>query len=264
MYAQAIVTMSLCEAYGLSRDESLGTPAQRAINFIVAGQDPQGGSWTYKPFVRSGDTSITGWQVSALHTAQVVGLMVPSNTLERAKLYLSHAARDRVKSVYAYGPGKPPTPEMTAVGLLARQHLGWGRQQTGSGKGLGLVSDHLLTFRERDIYYWYHASQLLHNMGGDGWDRCNRRIRDGLVGMQQQGSACDRGSWDPKHPQPDRWSNGAGRLYLTALSVLTLEVYCRYPPLYKPRVNVSDPSRGDEKFDGVPGAMSTTRGRNPG
>jgi hypothetical protein len=52
--------------------------------------------------------------------------------------------------------------------------------------------------------------------------------------MQMTGLGCERGSWDPFSPQPDRWGTAGGRLFLTSLSVLTLEVYYRYLPLYKP------------------------------
>ena len=42
-----------------------------------------------------------------------------------------------------------------------------------------------------------------------------------------------QGSWDPFFPEPDIWAGRAGRLYLTSLSILTLEVYYRYLPLYR-------------------------------
>ncbi|HKI21577.1 MAG TPA: hypothetical protein VKA15_27025, partial [Isosphaeraceae bacterium] len=42
-----------------------------------------------------------------------------------------------------------------------------------------------------------------------------------------------KGSWDPFQPVPDHWGQRAGRLYLTSLSILTLEVYYRYLPLYR-------------------------------
>jgi len=51
--------------------------------------------------------------------------------------------------------------------------------------------------------------------------------------VQVTGMGCDRGSWDPIYPIPDRWAGSAGRLYLTSLSLLTLEVYYRYLPLYR-------------------------------
>jgi hypothetical protein len=63
--------------------------------------------------------------------------------------------------------------------------------------------------------------------------------------MQVKGDGCDRGSWDPLSPQPDRWARSGGRLFLTALSMLTLEVYYRYLPLYQP--SDTDPLRGKEE-----------------
>ena len=41
------------------------------------------------------------------------------------------------------------------------------------------------------------------------------------------------GSWDPSNPRPDHWGEAAGRLFQTSLSILTLEVYYRYLPLYR-------------------------------
>jgi hypothetical protein len=73
------------------------------------------------------------------------------------------------------------------------------------------------------------------------WERWNVRVREGLIGMQVKSAGCDRGSWDPFQPQPDRWASRAGgRLFLISLSILTLEVYYRYLPLYQP--TDTDPS----------------------
>ena len=103
---------------------------------------------------------------------------------------------------------------------------------------------HLKQSEERNIYYWYYTTQLLHNMQNKDWPRWNVKVRDGLVDMQVTGTDCDRGSWDPLHPRPDRWARTAGRLYLTSLSLLTLEVYYRYLPLYRPSDN--DPAGPEE------------------
>jgi hypothetical protein len=51
--------------------------------------------------------------------------------------------------------------------------------------------------------------------------------------MQVKEQSCAKGSWDPDQPVPDRWGRLAGRLYVTSLSILTLEVYYRYLPLYR-------------------------------
>ena len=40
------------------------------------------------------------------------------------------------------------------------------------------------------------------------------------------------GSWEPGGTIPDRWSAHAGRLYLTTMNLLNLEVYYRHLPIY--------------------------------
>ena len=122
---------------------------------------------------------------------------------------------------------------MTAEALLSRQLLGWPRDFPPLIKGVGQISAHLQESGDRNIYYWYYATQLLHNMKGDKWERWNLKIREGLISMQVKDGTCAQGSWDPFQPQPDLWGRTAGRLYLTSLSILTLEVYYRYLPLYR-------------------------------
>src|SRR5207245_2051162 len=61
MYDNAIATMALCEAYGMTADPTLKNPAQIAVNYIVKAQH-SGGGWRYSPGT-PGDTSVTGWQI---------------------------------------------------------------------------------------------------------------------------------------------------------------------------------------------------------
>ncbi|MFO0908149.1 MAG: prenyltransferase/squalene oxidase repeat-containing protein [Isosphaeraceae bacterium] len=237
LYSHAIATMALCEAYGLSNDPKLRLPAQRAIDYIRSAQALDGG-WRYAPGM-AGDTSVFGWQMFALRSARLAGLRISRDTINSSRAYLDLAAADSKKVSYAYLPGRVATPVMTAEALLARQYLGWARNHPALIKGASMVAEHLASSEERNIYYWYYATQLLHNMQNKDWETWNVRVRDGLVAMQVHGNGCDRGSWDPNLPQPDRWGNtngreGAGRLFTTALSILTLEVYYRYLPLYAP------------------------------
>jgi len=233
MYSHAIATMALCEAYGISGEPRLRKPAQKALNFIVRSQNSQDGGWRYAPS-QAGDTSVFGWQMFALRSARLAGLPISRNVAKGCRVYLDLASTDDRKTVYAYQPGRPPTPVMTAEALLARQYLGWPRDYPPLVKGAAHVAADLEQSTERNIYYWYYATQLLHNMGNKDWPRWNQRVREGLIGMQVQGKGCDRGSWDPQSPQPDRWGRSAGRLFVTSLSLLTLEVYYRYLPLYQP------------------------------
>jgi hypothetical protein len=238
-YSHAIATMALCEAYGLSKDPKLEVPAQRAINFIAKNQSNDGG-WRYKPG-QAGDTSVIGWQMFALRSGQLAGLVVPKRTIEGCRMYLDLAAADPKKTVYSYLPGDPLSPVMTAEGLLCRQYLGWSNEHPSLRQGAKFVWDDLKTNGQRNIYYWYYATQVLHNIGGKEWIAWNKHVRDGLVRMQFAGTGCDSGSWDPLRPEVDRWGRVSGRLFTTSLSILTLEVYYRWLPLYRSTEEESDP-----------------------
>ena len=139
---------------------------------------------------------------------------------------------------------------MTAEALLSRQLLGWPRDFPALVKGVGQVSADLQAAGERNIYYWYYATQLLHNMRNEQWERWNLKIREGLIGLQVKDDM-RQGSWDPFAPQPDLWAATAGRLYLTSLSILTLEVYYRYLPLY--RTGDDDQEKMDDGKDKAEG-----------
>lgn len=234
MYSHAIATMALCEAYGLSKDRRLRRPAERAIRFIILSQNQLDGGWRYQPGAR-GDTSVFGWQMLALRSASLSGIRIPKAVIDGCRRYLDAAAADPVGATYGYLPGHSASPVMTAEALLCRQYLGWRGKSANLRQGAALVFKDLMTSGERNIYYWYYATQLLHNLGGTPWEQWNARIRDGLVANQVKDGSCARGSWDPSAPQSDRWGNEAGRHFQTCLSLLTLEVYYRYLPLYRER-----------------------------
>jgi len=73
---------------------------------------------------------------------------------------------------------------------------------------------------------------VMHNLPGPEWDAWNRNMRRILIETQVK-EGCATGSWDPLKPVPDSHGDTGGRLMITSLSALTLEVYYRYLPLYK-------------------------------
>jgi hypothetical protein len=91
---------------------------------------------------------------------------------------------------------------------------------------------HLPNVNARDTYYWYYATQVMHNVPGPQWDNWNREMRRVLIDTQIK-DGCAAGSWDPAAPTADKWREAGGRVMITSLSALTLEVYYRYLPLYK-------------------------------
>ena len=192
-YSHAIAAMALCEAYGLSNDPRLKGPAQRAINFIAKSQNLDDGGWRYFPG-QAGDTSVFGWQMFALRSGKLAGLEIPRRTIQGCRGFLDRVATDKGRTSYGYTVGDEPKPVMTAEALLCRQYLGWPSDYSPLLKGAKSVYDHLQSSNERNIYYWYYATQMLHNLQGKEWVAWNKKIRDGLVSMQMLGEGCDRGS----------------------------------------------------------------------
>jgi hypothetical protein len=229
MYAHGLATMALCEAYGLTQDPLLKPSAQAAVNYLVFAQHEEGG-WRYGPH-QQGDTSVTGWQVAALKTARLAGLSVPEPTMKKAQAYLDNSMSD---TDYGYGYfGKGSTPSMSAVGLLCRQYLqGWGPDSPAMSKGVANWLTKDPPKDSRSMYFYYYATQVMHNIGGQQWKRWNEKMRDALIKGQDKGAdsrhAHQKGSWSPVG---DPFGSVGGRLMITSLSILTLEVYYRGIPL---------------------------------
>lgn len=225
MYAHGQGAIVLCEAFALTRDEELRSPAQRAINFIVDAQHEAGG-WRYKPG-DPGDTSVLGWQLMALQSARTAEIQVPIEAWELASAYLDTVQSDD-GSQYAYQPFRRPTHVMTAEGLLCRMYLGWTKDYAPLEQGVRYLLQEHMPSDGTNYYYWYYATQVMHHFGGKRWKAWNLSMRDILVdGQIKKGH--EAGSWTPRGGHAER----GGRLYSTALAVCTLEVYYRHAPIFR-------------------------------
>jgi hypothetical protein len=225
LYTQAQCTIAICELYGMTKDQTYREPAQRAVDYCVRIQAPQGG-WRYEPSVDS-DMSVTGWFVMALQSARMAGLEVPSPTIDRINEFLDSVARED-GSRYAYQIRNGATLSLTAEGLLCRQYLGWGKEDPRLRAGVDYILANLPRWDERNVYYWYYATQVCHHMEGTDWMKWNAVTRQ-LLPENQEKRGPERGSWNPAG---DRWPM-AGRLYVTCMSLYMLEIYYRHMPLYQ-------------------------------
>ena len=251
-YSHGIATIALCEAYGMTQDPELRDPARKAVEFIVRTQHPEYGGWRYdlepgKPYSAESDTSVTGWQLLALKSAQMAGLEVPAETFQKMEHWLRLAA-SKQPGRYIYNPhadpnnraqaaGLRPSLAMTAEAMLMRIYLGAKRDDRNLIAGADWLKANLPTFGredflQRDCYYWYYATQAMFQMQGEYWTAWNDQMRRVLEPTQvQQGPLA--GSWHPLRPVADRWGQHGGRLYVTALHLLMLEVYYRHLPLFQ-------------------------------
>ena len=230
-YGQAQATIALCELYALTNDSSLYSDCQSAIDYAVEAQSPSGG-WRYQPRAGS-DTSVTGWYVMAMQSASHSDVTFSPSVWERVKYYLD-AASHHEGAAYGYQIGGSYSGTMTAEGLLCRQYLGWDRDREAMKLGVSsLLAEQNFDVDQRNVYYWYYASQVMHHVGGSPWQMWNDRMKVGLPRMQIKRGA-ESGSWPP---QGDEYGRTGGRLYTTCLSILCLEVYYRHLPIYSPPVD---------------------------
>jgi hypothetical protein len=224
MYAQGLSAIALCEAYAMSGDESLRPYAEQSIRFILYAQDKKGGGWRYSPG-EPGDTTMHGWQLMALKSASLAGLSVPSPAWHRAGDFLDSVQAD---GGAAYGYRTPQrTLTTSAVGLLCRMYMEWdNRDALARGvSNLGRAGP-----SKTNMYYNYYATQVMHHYGGSPWKRWNAKMREHLIATQAA-VGHEAGSWHFN----DQHGDVGGRLYTTAMAVMTLEVYYRYMPLYGER-----------------------------
>jgi hypothetical protein len=232
LYTQAQCTIAVCELYAMTGDAAYYEPAQRAVDYCVRIQTPEGG-WRYEPRFGS-DMSVTGWFVMALQSARMAGIEVPSPVFEKIEAFLDsvqHGGQEGydVGSRYSYQPRVGATITLTAEGLLCRQYLGWPHDDPRLAAGVEFLIANLPEWNKRNVYYWYYATQVLHHMEGREWRTWNEQMRQILPDHQEKRGR-ERGSWDPRG---DRWGDAAGRLYVTCLSLYVLEVYYRHLPLYR-------------------------------
>ncbi len=224
MYAQGLTGIVLSEAYAMTDDPGLKAPAQGALDYIVYAQHRPGGGWRYARGA-PGDTTVTGWQLMALKSGQMAYLRVPPGSIALAEKFL-----DSVSSEYGakYGYMDPrPRKTTTAIGLLCRMYTGWRRSKPGLRFGVRYLGEWGPS--EENVYYNYYATQVLRHWGGEEWEAWNPQMRDYLV-RAQSNRGHEAGSW---YFQREKHGQVGGRLYHTAMAIMTLEVYYRHMPLYK-------------------------------
>ena len=249
-YSHGIATLALTEAYGMTNDPQIKQAAQRAIDYILATQSPVKGGWRYfdHPDLRSTDTSVTGWMMMALHSGVLVGLDVDQDVFDGVDRWLGDAADGDHSLRYRYNPyaidvegfsrvhGRQPTPSMTSVGLLMRIYRGLDRDSAELERTLQwMINQQAPADRStetRDTYYWYYATQVLKYVDGPSWEQWEQQLRPMLIRTQQKNGPL-AGSWHPYEPVPDRWGAFGGRLYVTTMNLLSLEVKYRLLPLYQ-------------------------------
>ncbi|MEK7485949.1 MAG: FHA domain-containing protein [Planctomycetota bacterium] len=230
MYAHSIATLALCEAKQFEGKTRVKDPfSQRAIQYILDAQTP-GAGWRYYFRDSSNDTSVTGWCIMALKAGKEAKISIPAEAFEGALHWLDSCTEKNYYSV-GYMSSRDGSKAMTAVGVACRFFLG---QNSKNPMVNGGINDLLTELPQestdksrynRDYYYWYYGTLATFQYGGEAWDKWNLALKKALLPLQQT-TGCERGSWGAYC----RWFGGSGgRPLNTAIAILMLEIYYRYP-----------------------------------
>ena len=244
-YHHAMCGLALAEASGMGKVPETIKAAQKAVDYSVLmqqGEASDRGAWRYTEKPTMADASVSGWFVMQLKSAKMTGLKVDPACFEGAlKFYDSIEVKEEFNG---YSGGRFPYSvshrilqlNPTSIGILSNLFLGRKPETLKGGaeflaqnppkwdKSLGQGKGHCYT-----IYYMYYATLTMFQMGNEYWKPWNDALKKALLPNQRKDGNF-AGSWDPLGGSDDVM---AGRVYMTAMSALCLEVYYRYLPLYQ-------------------------------
>ncbi len=246
IYGHAIATYAMCEAFGLSNYTLLKKNAQNGINYLEQHRNPYS-VWRYQPRDNDNDSSVTGWCVMAYESAKYFKLQVNDNALKLAETWFDQVTDANGRAGYTKA-GEPSSrhmgdhmtrfpPEkgeaMTAVSLFCRFFMGQDpKEKTTMKQAAELLKLKPPVWDTKtgviDHYYWYYATYAMFQMGGQYWKDWQTKLNDAVVKPQRKDGNF-KGSWDPVGV----WGDDGGRVYSTAILVLTLEAYYRYTKLIR-------------------------------
>jgi hypothetical protein len=244
-YSHACATIAMCEAYAATKLLPWRRSAEAGIAYVNACQNPYK-AWRYGRQPGDDDSSVTGWMLMALKAAKDAGLAVDERRMKDGLAFIDSVTdEDTGRTGYVKRGELPVRPEglqgrwpsneseaLTAVAMCSRIFCE-AYDTPLMQKGAELLSRKLPVWDEArgtiDMYYWYYGTLVMHQMGGENWERWNKSLKAVAIDSQiKNADLCCAGSWDPKDP----WGEEGGRVYSTALMALCLEVYYRFPKVF--------------------------------
>ncbi|EAQ77757.1 hypothetical protein [Blastopirellula marina] len=226
MYCHGIAMLTLSEAYAMTRDDRIRPALEAALNYSFQSQHQTSGGWRYQPG-DLGDMSQFGWQVLALHSAQLSGIETPERTRDLMTRFLRSVSSGDNNGLAGYRPGERTTPVMTAEALVCRIFM----DAENSPATVEEAANYVARFEpgpgKPNLYFWYYGTIGMHQLQGERWRSWSGSLQRQLLN-NQRGGGIEAGSWDPDTV----WGCYGGRVYSTAMATLSLEVYFRYLPIY--------------------------------
>ena len=246
MYGHGMISLMLAEMIGMAPSEELDRRIRDrldpALQLILRAQNAKRpdnvdhfGGWRYGHDAGDSDLSVTIWQLMTLRAAKNAGLDVPSSAIEHAVGYLKRCFKkpgqggrrkkgSEEDGACSYQPGHRPSYASAAAGLMALQLCGQydSLEVTESAEWL---RDYNADYgREYFFYGTYYFAQGMYQRGGDLALEARRRVENLLLPKQNP-----EGWWEAQSGQ----EREAGKVYATAMAILSLAVRYHYLPIYQ-------------------------------
>lgn len=241
VYGHAMATLGLWAAAAATGSAEARAAAEKGQGYLDKHRNPYG-VWRYEPRDNDNDTSVTAWAVLCYLAASEQGCAIDKAALRAAAVWFDGVTDKTGRAGYLKAGDKSSrnvgmqlrfpvehTEAMTAAALLCRLGLG----QTEQTHPIVATAASVLVDKppkwepdtgKIDLYYWFFASEALRHFGGEPQKEWAAPLETALVAGQRVDGAF-AGSWDPVDP----WGQAGGRIYATALAVLSLQALAPFP-----------------------------------
>jgi hypothetical protein len=224
----------------MSRSRLARRRAQRGLDYLETHRLADGG-WGYTPHEDASNASLTGWCVLTMRSALTFGFRVDKKALPRALSRIEALTGDdgrcgyraRGESSYRHSAGHGQTfpvelgETLTAISVCCLVEGATDLDEMATmTRAKDLLLKHPPKRRPRkgiDHHYWFFGTLAVYMSGPPHFDRWKKHVERAIVATQRTSGPL-AGSWDPVGV----WGGDGGRVYSTAIVILTLTKHYRY------------------------------------
>jgi squalene cyclase len=246
VYAHAIATYAISEAYGMTRIPSLKPVMERAVQVLLDGQKHYNhGGWQMYAYdgsdgYKQWDVSLAAFCIQALKAAYIAGgenVGLKEGMDRAAKFMIDRQKEDGSFPYSNANPGRQPN--MTGAAVLSLQLLGYSSDRA-TQSGLGFLNAADADWKnpgQAPLYAWYYVTQAKFHQGGGAWTAWNNKFAPTLIRNQNEDGSWLSPALAIKGDGVEREFRGEeinSKVYATTLAALSLQVYYRFLPTYQP------------------------------
>jgi hypothetical protein len=226
LYNHGIATVAVLEAHAADPKLVPMQPIVDAVAYILLCQNESGG-WGYiGAEAGAANAPIAVWQMHALSLARRLGIPRTAEASDRCAAWLRTLVDETGRAGYTarldFPYGSEALTAMAAFYLMSSP--AGDLESTLAGQMGDLVTSAVEGSGRFDFYRCYYLSYALRAAHGRTEGHAAETLRERVADRQLR-SGPHSGSWEPN----DRWSVTGGRVYATALAMLTLEADVRAP-----------------------------------